>query len=77
MSQPFVDRIEGAFAVVIAGGREKRVRLSDLPAGVREGVYLSKDLKAVDEEVTRRAAEQARSRRDRLKKDDDGGDFSL
>lgn len=76
MAGPFVDRLEGSFAVLIVGGREKRVPLASLPPGVREGVYLTFDLAAVDEAATRRAKGEMSALRERMKKDD-GGDFSL
>lgn len=76
MAQPFVDRIEGLHAVVVVDGEEKRVLLAQLPKDVREGVYLTADLKAVDQAATEAALDEIAHRRDRVKKDD-GGDFAL
>ncbi len=76
MAGPFVDRIEGKQAVLVIDGKEKSVPLSSLPRGTREGVYLTADLKGIDDAETRRAAGEIEARRERMKKDD-GGDFSL
>jgi len=73
MARVFVDRIEGARAVLLIDGRQKRVPLASLPQGVREGCWLSEDLKSIVEEAD---AETVAARRARLVKDD-GGDFSL
>lgn len=74
---PFVDRIEGKVAVLVVDGAEQRVPLAKLPKGVREGAYLTADLSAIDEEATKAAKAETSALRDRLKKDDDGGDFAL
>jgi len=76
MANPFVDRIEGSVAVLIIGGRESRVPLGDLPEGLKEGVYLTADLKQIDRAATEAAAADIEARRKRLEQDD-GGDFSL
>lgn len=76
-SQPFVDRIEGKVAVVLVDGVEKNIPLAQLPKGVREGVYLTADLKAVDQAATDAARAETAALHQKLKKDDDGGDFAL
>jgi len=76
-TQPFVDRIEGKVAVVLVDGAEKKIPLSQLPKGVREGVYLTADLKAVDQAATDAAQAETSALRNKLKKNDDGGDFAL
>jgi hypothetical protein len=77
MSGVFVDRLEGEVAVLVVGGRERRVPLQSLPAGVREGDWLSDDLTRIDPAQRERAEREIRERRKRLAQDDDGGDFSL
>jgi len=76
MAGPFVDRIEGRIAVLIVDGREEKVPLDKLPKGVREGVYLTGDRKAIDLAATDAAKAEIAARRAKLKKDG-GGDFSL
>lgn len=76
MPGPFVDRIEDEVAVLIVGGAERRVPLSSLPKGAREGVYLTEDLQRVDDGETAAARARIEQKRAALK-DDDGGDFSL
>ena len=76
MARPFVDRIEGKRAVLVVDGRERRVPLASLPAGVREGVYLTPDLSAIDPGAAEDAEAEIAERRARLVQDD-GGDFSL
>jgi len=77
----FVDRIEGPVAVlVIDGEREEQVPLAKLPKGVKAGVWLTADRKAIDLAATDEVAKELRERRERLLKkngDDGGGDFSL
>jgi hypothetical protein len=76
VTAPFVDRIEGQVAVLVVDGRERRVPLKELPKGVREGVCLTADLKALDETSTEALRSEIAALRAKLKKDD-GGDFSL
>jgi hypothetical protein len=76
MAGPFVDRIEGRIAVLIVDGREEKVPLDKLPKGLREGVYLTADRRAIDRAATDAATAEIEARRKSLKKDD-GGDFSL
>ncbi len=77
MAQPFVDRLEGAFAVLVIDGRERRVARASLPPGAGEGTYLSSDLTSVDRAATEEAARSVAARRAALARDDDGGDVSL
>lgn len=77
MAKPFVDRIEGKNAVLLVDGKEQRVPVARLPRGVREGVYLTEDLAAVDEAATGAEKADLEARRARLAKDDDGDDFAL
>ena len=77
MEKPFVDRIEGSVAVLVIDGRESRVPLTRLPPGVREGVYLTADLKQVDQAATDEAKGEVEALRKKLSQDDDGGDLSL
>lgn len=75
---PFVDRIEGEVAVLLLEGKEERVPLAQLPQGVREGVFLTPDRRAIDEQASPRVSEQVRQRRKRLQdQGGGGGDFSL
>jgi hypothetical protein len=76
MPGPFIDRIEGDWAVLISKGVERRVPRKSLPHGAREGAYLTPDLQCVDRAATEASEREARSLRGRLEKDD-GGDFSL
>ncbi len=77
MARPFVDRIEGKTAVLIVEGQEKRVPLRSLPKGIREGRYLTEDLSRLEPEETAEAVSEVAARRERLRRNDDGGDFSL
>ena len=77
---PFVDRLEGEVAVLVEDGRERRVPLAQLPQGVKEGVWLTADLRGVDEAAAGEVAREIREIRDRLLKKGEGGgggDFSL
>jgi hypothetical protein len=74
MALPFVDRIEGRYAVLIIAGAQRRVLLRSLPQGTKEGAYLTEDLSAIAEQPSGIATAE---RRKRLSRDDDGGDFSL
>lgn len=73
----FVDRIEGSKAVLFVGDNEIVVLKKDLPKGVKEGVWLTPDMKAIDVEKTERVKAENAARRARLMADDDGGDFAL
>lgn len=78
MAGPFVDRIEGDVAVLVEAGTERKVKLAKLPQGVREGVYLTADLKAIDEAAGDETLQEIQERRKRLEeKGGGGGDFSL
>lgn len=77
MSGVFVDRLEGEVAVLVDNGRQRRVPLSSLPAGVREGDWLTDDLAHIDPVARERAQKEVRERRERLARDDAGGDFEL
>ncbi|MGC4121036.1 MAG: DUF3006 domain-containing protein [Myxococcales bacterium] len=82
MTGPFVDRIEGKLAVLVVDGKEEKVPLAKLPKGVKEGVYLTADRKAIDQAASDAAAQETRERRERLLKKSEesggsGGDFSL
>ena len=63
-----IDRFEGNFAVLLIGEAELKVDLPKalLPAGAKEGSWLSVDLK-LDQELTRNQEEKVTSLLERLK----------
>lgn len=77
LQSAFVDRIEGKMAVLLIGDKEKIVPKSQLPKGVKEGVWLTPDLKSIDHEMTERIKAETAARRAKLMAEDDGGDFAL
>ncbi len=73
----FVDRIEGESATLVEDGQERRVALTRLPKGVREGDWLSADLTRIDVDARVEAERRIEELRKRLSEEDDGGDISL
>ena len=71
-----IDRIEEGVAVLVYRGAPFELPVELLPEGAREGDALELSL-VKDEAATRAARAAITEKRERLSKDDDGGDFSL
>ena len=74
-----IDRFEGEWAILDAGGREERRARKTLEKGAREGDVVDLDTGKIDRAATEQLREEVKAARERAsaKKPHSGGSFDL